>query len=976
MYITLNSQNEPNNADFKNYFQDTMTIKPNSYICLSSLGLAKDDSDIGLGQIETFSFRVAYGQLDFSKNFSVPAGTYTAETLCDTMNNLIINASPVWTCQFSVENVQNVGIAIVVKWTRADGFRGVEQYFNNFLGQNRREAGLGNSAIVAEQAEIVGGTTDQNKLFLRGTQGNNYNYLVGINAPTFNNANFLVPTNMIGKNTFDLNRDQGEISFTVATPKLESNFYCLQPGVMATSADQSVFVVANLDIINNSDIQIIFKGNVFDLKARKRDQTLTTIFQDQQYNPGTSFHISCEPDPAATSDKNCYAYHVVRKGLTNGQIGWIPFDSVNAIDIVDGTEINMFDTADWQTGGTQARYIVSTMGDCMSGIRMGATVNQADATNRYQLTAVYRTNGGTITKGTSGNMPNGRSINLRRNVAGNNRNQHIQLDTNPIQFPLPSMISMGYRLSNDSTNENVLFGGTTDPIYDLSVGNTWAISVGGWVGTFTASTIEYWDFKLDRNPVGQVTFWKQVAGSVTNWNIWNTDPTGSNPIPAPDTTATLSLATWVITYANTDTLTPTTTPLTQPSNEVAIASVTVGSVGVEITFNDRTTETIIPLQNGNGAQWSAVHNTDTYISIACNGAGNNLFILVTEENDDKYWVTHSKGADPALPVLRRIGASTDVLTDPTNRALRMNGNIFDFRLFQYNELLVGNRDVDFFRTIQNDIAPYSLGIQTGFYSNQWLFNQDIINSDFNGATYDDGFTSYGVMGQPRTWFRVNSCFSKTDSSAEICDNWFAYGDFNFPMTRTLTNTDRTNENIIMGQDAHTEENLLKIHTDTGDNVLVVGEEPSVSLLTESGYTQGNPAVLSTGYINLVEDGPENVVAQMNGDRIDNVNIEEQEHVLNVEITNLSHRTFNGRSHNISKSIYELPLNNAEVRKVGDTDLLGFVPPQKIWHSLNNPGEIPLNQLEVKISDEALRTTTTLKGPTSVAIEIKTRDEIF
>lgn len=976
MYITLNSQNEPNNADFKNYFQDTMTIKPNSYICLSSLGLAKDDSDIGLGQIETFSFRVAYGQLDFSKNFNVPAGSYTAETLCDTMNNLIINASPVWTCQFSVENVENVGLAMVVKWTRADGFRGVEQYANNFLGGNNREAGLGNSEVETEEADIRGGTTDQNKLFLRGKSENNYNYLVGINAPTFNNANFLVPSNMIQKNTFDLNRDQGEISFTVATPKLESNFYNLQAGVMATNLDQKVFLNPNYTLIDNSDIQIIFKGNVFDLKSRKRDQTLITIIEDQQYNPGTSFHIRCEPDPAATSDRNCYAYHVIRKGLTNGQVGWIPFDSVNDIAINPNTEINMFDTADWHTGGTEERYTITTIGDCMSGIRMGATVNGADATNRHQLSAIYRTNGGTISKSTSGNMPNGRSVSLRRSVDGNDRNQHIEISTNPIQFPLPSMISIGYKLINDTNDLNVLYGGTTDAIYDLSVGNTWAISVGGWVGTFTAGNSVYWDFKLDRNPVGQVTFWKQDAGSLTNWSIWNNDPTGSNPLPAPDETAVLDLNTWVITYGNTDTLTPTTTPLTQPSNVVAIAKVNATAVGIDITFNDRTTDTIVPLQNGNGAQWGASYDTETYISIICNGASNELFVIVTEEDDNKFWVTYSKGSDASLPTLGRIGASVDVVTDPTNKDLRLNGDIWDFRLFQYNELLAGNRDLNVYRGIHNNIAPYSLGIETAFYSNQWLFNQDIVNSDFNGATYDDGFASYGVLGQPRTWFRVNACFSKTDSFVEVCDNWFAYGDINFPMTRTLTNTDRSNDNIIMGQDAHTEENLLKIHTDTGDNVLVVGEDPSVSLLTESGYTQGDPAVLSTGYINLVEDGPANVVAQMNGDRIDNVNIEEQEHVLNVEITNLSHRTFNGRSHNISKSIYELPLNNAEVRKVGDTDLLGFVPPQKIWHSLNNPGEIPLNQLEVKISDEALRTTTTLKGPTSVAIEIKTRDEIF
>ena len=131
MYITLNSENEPNNANFKNYFQDTLTIQPNSYICLSSLGLAKDDTDINLGQIQTFNFRIAYGSFDFSRNYTVPAGIYTAETLCDTINNLIATASPVWTCKFTVQEVEGVGEAIVVEWTRDAFFRGISQFFNN-----------------------------------------------------------------------------------------------------------------------------------------------------------------------------------------------------------------------------------------------------------------------------------------------------------------------------------------------------------------------------------------------------------------------------------------------------------------------------------------------------------------------------------------------------------------------------------------------------------------------------------------------------------------------------------------------------------------------------------------------------------------------------------------------------------------------------------------------------------------------------
>ena len=82
------------------------------------------------------------------------------------------------------------------------------------------------------------------------------------------------------------------------------------------------------------------------------------------------------------------------------------------------------------------------------------------------------------------------------------------------------------------------------------------------------------------------------------------------------------------------------------------------------------------------------------------------------------------------------------------------------------------------------------------------------------------------------------------------------------------------------------------------------------------------------------------------------------------------------SHNISSSIYEVPINNATTRKVGDVELVGFSPAAKVWHPLKNSGIIVLNELEVNISDEQLITKTNLLGPTNVAIEIKTKDEIF
>ena len=79
---------------------------------------------------------------------------------------------------------------------------------------------------------------------------------------------------------------------------------------------------------------------------------------------------------------------------------------------------------------------------------------------------------------------------------------------------------------------------------------------------------------------------------------------------------------------------------------------------------------------------------------------------------------------------------------------------------------------------------------------------------------------------------------------------------------------------------------------------------------------------------------------------------------------------------MTNSIYEVPLNNANSKVIEETTTVGFIPPQKIWHPLNNPADIALNQLDIRIADEEMRTKESLVGPTHVALEIKPKTDIF
>jgi len=982
MYVTLNSENQPDNADFTNYFNDTMTIQPNSYICLSSLGLSKEDTDFDLGSVTAFNLRIAYGSLDFSENIQIPADEYTAEKLCDTINNLIKDLSPVWTCKFSAEIVENVGHCIVVRWFRADNFIGVEKYAENFLGDNKREAQMGYAVDpIGYEATIANGGEVFYSLFFKGMVSNNFNYVVAPVAPTGlsanPNSNFRTPLNQIGRNIFQLNRDQGEIQFTVATPVLQNKFFVKKPGAYFVSgSDGHLRFVDNVlptDLSDYSLLEIDFKGNVFDVKATKRDNTVTNVLTDFFYQPGASFHIKCVANPAG-GIKNAYALKATMQSLSTAQIGWIPFDSADNSPILPDTPLPIFDTADWQVGGRSvASYQASEIGDMSTGIRMGATIGEGNQDFKETVDFIFKSTAGNFTKGTAGNMPNGRSLNFDRL---DNQCLEIFSSAKEIQMPKPCMISMGVNFTNDGQGPaHVLYGCASEYFYDLRDGNTWAVSIGGWNGTFALANREsYYDFVLTRDDgSGVVHYYKHAPGSLTDWNIWFNDPTGQNPIPAPDNTGTLDLVTWVFTFPNANFLTPTTGNLRQMRRETPLVSHDIGSSNIRV-FVDNNYYDISVLLNGTGNAWTSAYGNDYYISVVANGGSNELYAFVRQADEEHYWGSVNIGSRPVFDDLVRIGADCAITEDPGSYNRRLGASVFDWRLFMKNDPVAGNYTETSWRDIHLIISNYSLGISDS-PDDTWMMNPDVINGLFDGASLGNGFDDYAVLDQGNQWYRNDCVFVKTDSVAEVANNWYAVGDFLMPMQRTLNNINRTNDIVVQGQASHTEENPLKVHTDDPNNILVKGQTPSAELLTERDYTTGNPAVITGDYLDLTTFGPDNPIVTMNGDEIDSVQ-NTTETVINVEITNLPHRTFNGRSNNISKSIYEVPISNANTRDLDDVKLVGFVPPTKIWHKLNNPAEIPLNQLEVKISDERLKKVSNLRGPTNVGIEIKTKEEIF
>ena len=112
--------------------------------------------------------------------------------------------------------------------------------------------------------------------------------------------------------------------------------------------------------------------------------------------------------------------------------------------------------------------------------------------------------------------------------------------------------------------------------------------------------------------------------------------------------------------------------------------------------------------------------------------------------------------------------------------------------------------------------------------------------------------------------------------------------------------------------------------------------------------------------------PNDWIARITADA--DVSIVENEQ-MNVEITNLPHISFNATNGSMDKTIYQLPMIQY-TEEVGNQELVEMTPPSKVWIPFNNPGSLPLNKLDVKISAVDGRPITTLLKDTHITLQIE------
>lgn len=97
-------------------------------------------------------------------------------------------------------------------------------------------------------------------------------------------------------------------------------------------------------------------------------------------------------------------------------------------------------------------------------------------------------------------------------------------------------------------------------------------------------------------------------------------------------------------------------------------------------------------------------------------------------------------------------------------------------------------------------------------------------------------------------------------------------------------------------------------------------------------------------------------------------------VFNVEIKNLPHRSINGVNKSFDKTIYQIPVEQGI--KKNNLTIHEHSPANKVWIPLKNPGELPLNQIEVQISKNDGKKAEGLVTDTHLVIQVETREDIL
>ena len=383
---------------------------------------------------------------------------------------------------------------------------------------------------------------------------------------------------------------------------------------------------------------------------------------------------------------------------------------------------------------------------------------------------------------------------------------------------------------------------------------------------------------------------------------------------------------------------------------------------------DATTQQVALLLNGTGARLNIAlagnyHFSMCYMGTGVGtGTGQIIFRMYDIDNDLLYHNIPAAtmiGAS-GLPKLSYWGGSLP--TDTANFAKWSCAYYADFRLYEKCSDTTGHT-VNLWDNIQTELQTYwGTGVKTA----EWFFGE----TPYEVILPTAGMTNaagriepqYVVAGLPRPETTITQIYQRPVAADSLDTDWYDIINAYSPGATHLTNNKRLTT-LAAPSYAGNQTGLVET-TDIGNSLDFI--DPTAD---------GNANVLTARRsIGVGGDGETHPYATLEIDLEDTVL---QRETINIELTNLPHRSYNGTNGSVDKTIYQMPLATHSTA-IDNLEILEVIPPSKVWLELNNPGEIPLNRLEIQLSDSSGKKLNELNysQPTNIVVEIKNKDDII
>jgi len=376
------------------------------------------------------------------------------------------------------------------------------------------------------------------------------------------------------------------------------------------------------------------------------------------------------------------------------------------------------------------------------------------------------------------------------------------------------------------------------------------------------------------------------------------------------------------------------------------AHATAAGYDVELYLNG-VTQTIILTDPTTGTRITLDYAKDYYFFLSNPGTINNTY---TATIYDIATAVSYTGSVISTDKFNNIGHLSK--PDVGNFIQTFNGYFGEFRIHQHSQNAKATSTL--WDTVKADLISY-------------------INSGTRNLNYWWGFTNnrsfpieaYRNIGLINNRATLTPVFDKDTMTIGHDQNWGDFVNPTFSHATYVKNNLRVTNGEVDYYDGD-ELGLLDVallDPDGADDIVFDGIDARGNVLIEPNRVGDDVIISSVDAIKA---------------ELKDINLEDK--TINVEIPNLPHRSYNGANKTQDKTIGQIPINGLNSNKLEEDNLniITSYPPSKVWIPFNNPGEIPLNELQVKLSDVkgVQIPAVEIAQETNIQIEIKSRNEIF